>query len=240
MYESVITRQRELLWNLVQYTFEGKLKETIAPVPLDSGDYAIYLRREKSFKIKWISDLDALCDQGFMTFRWNRMSNGKLYCLTDAGIQAALAISNKNASRKKPQLVVEEDRTPGAMLKKVRKMNPALRQALAKALPASEFIGISRAIARVIQLLESPQSEMSQINELLVPLGKRLFSSFAACQTISTGKEVAKAIAIFGEWSEAAYRYIERMEEIQSGADAGTETTQYLPVKEGISASMLY
>jgi hypothetical protein len=83
-------RQKELLRNLVQLTFEGKLKDPIVPFPLGHPDirFALHLYGTDSFIFKHISDLDILCDAELLSYRWNRHGTGKLYSITKAGYKA--------------------------------------------------------------------------------------------------------------------------------------------------------
>lgn len=84
------TEQKTLLRTLVGFIEASKLKEPIVPFPVGkpTTQFAIYLQGEDSFKFKRISDLDSLCDAGLLRYRWNRLGNGKLYYLTEAGITA--------------------------------------------------------------------------------------------------------------------------------------------------------
>jgi hypothetical protein len=79
--------QRSLLKSLVSLIGEGKLKEPIGAFPLGNPPtaYAIHLRGESSFIFEDYGDLDALCQAGMLTFRWNRTGMGKLYFLTEDG-----------------------------------------------------------------------------------------------------------------------------------------------------------
>ena len=105
------TRQRILWQKLMQFTREGKLKDPIVPVPFGHPtQFALYLSGEDSFKFKYISDLDALCDAGFMTFRWNRQGTGKLYSLVKAPETAA---SHNALSPQKP---LGLDLSPGELI----------------------------------------------------------------------------------------------------------------------------
>lgn len=79
--------QRSLLKSLVSFIQDGKLKEPIGAFPLGNPPtaYAIHLRGENSFVFEDYGDLDALCQAGMLSFRWNRTGMGKLYFLTEAG-----------------------------------------------------------------------------------------------------------------------------------------------------------
>jgi hypothetical protein len=84
--------QKALLRRLLQLLELGKLKEPITPVPGNNPThFSIYLRGDKSFQFKRISDLDALCDAGLLTYRWNRQGTGKLYYLT---VEAYAAVAS--------------------------------------------------------------------------------------------------------------------------------------------------
>ncbi len=89
-------QQESLLSTLVQFTNEGKLKETIVPIPVKKGksgglEYVLHLHGADSFHFRQISDLDRFCELGLMTFRWNRQGIGKIFSLTRA---AATAVDN--------------------------------------------------------------------------------------------------------------------------------------------------
>ena len=87
--------QKNLLRQLLALIEAGKLKEPITPVPGNNPThFAIYLRGDKSFHFKRISDLDALCDAGLLTYRWNRQGTGKLYYVTK---EAETAVSTNFA-----------------------------------------------------------------------------------------------------------------------------------------------
>ena len=59
------------------------------PIPFgEPTQFAILVHGEDSFIFKRISDLDALCDAGFMRHRWNRQGLGKIYTITEAGFTA--------------------------------------------------------------------------------------------------------------------------------------------------------
>lgn len=92
------SEQKTLLRTLVGFIEAGKLKEPIVPFPAKkpANQFVIYIRGEDSFKFKRISDLDNLCDAGFLRYRWNRLGNGKLYYLTEDG--AAAVANNFQAS----------------------------------------------------------------------------------------------------------------------------------------------
>jgi hypothetical protein len=79
--------QRSLLKSLVSFIRDGKLKEPIGAFPVGNPPtaYAIHLRGENSFVFEDYGDLDALCQAGMLSFRWNRTGMGKLYFLTEAG-----------------------------------------------------------------------------------------------------------------------------------------------------------
>jgi len=82
-------RQKELLRTLVHYARDGKIKETIVPIPFgEPTRFAILVSGEDSFVFKRISDLDSLCDAGYMQYRWNRQGLGKIYTITEAGFTA--------------------------------------------------------------------------------------------------------------------------------------------------------
>lgn len=87
------SEQKTLLTTLVGFIEEGKLKEPLSPFPAGNPttEYVLYLKGEKSFKFKRISDLDSLCDFGLLRYRWNRLGNGRLYYITEAG---ATAVAN--------------------------------------------------------------------------------------------------------------------------------------------------
>ena len=79
--------QRFLLQSLVHFIREGKLKEPIGAFPKGNPPtaYAIHLRGEDSFVFENYGDLDALCQAGLLSFRWNRTGMSKLYFMTEAG-----------------------------------------------------------------------------------------------------------------------------------------------------------
>jgi hypothetical protein len=79
--------QRSLLKSLVLFIQEGKLKEPIGVFPVGNPPtaYAIHLRGQNSFIFENYGDLDALCQAGMLSFRWNRTGMGKLFFLTEAG-----------------------------------------------------------------------------------------------------------------------------------------------------------
>ena len=217
--EMIKSRQWDLLRMLVQYTFEGKLKDPIAPIPSSAGDYVIYLYGTKSLQLQWISDLDVLCKQGYLSYKWNRMSNGKLYSLTNAGIQAAMNQHQYPLNSFKQNMV--EDRleimpatiqTPKSVLKEIRSMNPQLRQALTKALPANDFVAISRTIAHIIQYLESANPTLPQLHHFLNLIGQQLVTALSNCTTIETSQHISRAFALFGDWSEQAVTLLGMLE----------------------------
>lgn len=84
------TPQKELLKALVAFIQAGQLSEPIAPMPITTPthQFVVYLHGRDSFRFKHISDLDALCDAGLLSFRWNRFGTGKLYHVTAAGYTA--------------------------------------------------------------------------------------------------------------------------------------------------------
>ncbi|HEX6387300.1 MAG TPA: hypothetical protein VF177_21750 [Anaerolineae bacterium] len=83
------SRQKALLRTLVNYTNAGKIKETIVPIPFgEPTRFAILVHGEDSYIFRRISDLDALCDAGYMRYRWNRQGLGKIYTITEAGFTA--------------------------------------------------------------------------------------------------------------------------------------------------------
>ena len=83
------SRQKELLRTLVHYARDGKIKETIVPIPFGQPTrFAILVHGEDSFIFRRISDLDSLCDAGYMRYRWNRQGLGKIYTITEAGFTA--------------------------------------------------------------------------------------------------------------------------------------------------------
>ncbi len=73
-------RQKDLLRKLVSFLSESKLKDPFAPFPLGNPTthYVLYLRRDKSYKFKHISDLDALCDADYLSYKWHRLGSTKL------------------------------------------------------------------------------------------------------------------------------------------------------------------
>lgn len=82
-------RQKELLRRLVTYALAGKIKESIVPIPFgEPTRFAILVQGEESFVFRRISDLDALCDAGYMRYRWNRQGLGKIYTLAESGFSA--------------------------------------------------------------------------------------------------------------------------------------------------------
>ncbi len=83
-------RQKDLLRKLVSFLSEGKLKEPFVPFPLGNPTthYVLYLRQEKSFKFKHISDLDVLCDADYLSYKWHRLGSTKLFSITKAGFDA--------------------------------------------------------------------------------------------------------------------------------------------------------
>lgn len=83
------SHQKELLRTLVHYAREGKIKETIVPIPFgEPTRFAILVHGQDSFIFRRISDLDSLCDAGYMQYRWNRQGLGKIYTITEAGFTA--------------------------------------------------------------------------------------------------------------------------------------------------------
>lgn len=96
--------QKNLLRQLLALIEAGKLKEPITPVPGNNPThFSLYLHGDKSFHFKRISDLDALCDAGLLTYRWNRQGTGKLYYVTQ---EAKTAVSTHFAT---PQTAVHGD-----------------------------------------------------------------------------------------------------------------------------------
>lgn len=88
--DNLRTPQKELLKTLVAFIEAGQLSEPIAPMPITTPthQFVVYLHGRDSFRFKHISDLDALCDAGLLSFRWNRFGTGKLYYVTAAGYTA--------------------------------------------------------------------------------------------------------------------------------------------------------
>jgi hypothetical protein len=89
--------QESLLAALVNLTNEGKLKDTIVPIPVRNGksgslEYVLHLYGAESFHFKNIGDFDLFCEMGLMAFRWNRQGIGKIFTLTRA---AAKAVENQ-------------------------------------------------------------------------------------------------------------------------------------------------
>ena len=109
-------QQESLLSTLVHLTDEGKLKDTIVPIPVKNGksgdlEYVLHLYGADSFHFKNIGDLDSFCEIGLMTFRWNRQGIGKIFSLTRA---ARTAVDNQfeqpftpPGPKHRPQLIVQ-------------------------------------------------------------------------------------------------------------------------------------
>lgn len=59
----------------------GRLFDPIVPIPVGPSDYVVYVRGPENLHIRHISDLDALCEAGLLTYRLSRMGTSKHYRL---------------------------------------------------------------------------------------------------------------------------------------------------------------
>ncbi len=80
-------RQKKLLYQLVTHQINGRLDEPFGLVPTGAAEYAIYLRYQSRMRVYWASDLDVLCVYGYLDYKWNRMSNAKLYSVSKTARQ---------------------------------------------------------------------------------------------------------------------------------------------------------
>lgn len=188
----LVEAQKELLRTLVRLTQKGKIPTQIILIPATTlpSYYVVHIQGEPSLKIKHISDFDALCDAGLLTFHWNRFGNGKFYELTKAGFQAI-----------NDDFFQLEDYPNGdvkGLLGEYEQLAQALRKLLPLVLQGQELADGVREWREVMEQVEGPRPDTYLLNIALKNFGQRLISRLDHAPQ----KPVAKVLILFGEWVE--------------------------------------
>jgi hypothetical protein len=81
MHHSLTPTQLDLYLTLERLALKGRLFDPIIPIPVGASEYVIYVRGPENLRVRRISDLDALCEAGYLTYRLSRMGTTKHYHL---------------------------------------------------------------------------------------------------------------------------------------------------------------
>jgi hypothetical protein len=220
LLQAVSERQFALLTRLARFTLEGKLADPIVPVPLEDGDYVIYVAQEQSLRVRWISDFDALCHQGYLAFRWNRMSNGRLYSVTQAGIRAAktqIGWQLPAAVLKRLESVEAEEDSSGRrnpkrqreLMGQMRLAGASLRRHISLIMAGPRVTDTILAVTQVERRLETGEAGLAHINRIVADIGAVLAEVVAAVEDAASGKQAAQALSVFGQWSHTVYELLD-------------------------------
>ncbi len=208
MAGSLSLEQKALLVRLVNYALERKIDQTVVPVPVGPSEYAIYVRHEPSLRLTRLSDLDALCAADVLSYRFNRMGNGKVYLLSTRSFHAVeewrqepVEIDHEAVRRLSESRVAGER---GLLLEQVAVQEAALRQRLPAATPPE----IMRRIYFVGEHLTGDDPNRVQISFQLRLIGRYLVDWLRDRQS-------GDLLVVFSHWVQAVYHYLDRINQLE-------------------------
>ncbi|MEJ2749112.1 MAG: hypothetical protein P8183_14580 [Anaerolineae bacterium] len=210
MTRQLTQRQKSLLYQLVEQQQCGQLREPFGLVPTGPSEYVIYLFSKPSMRLNWICDLDALCVLGYLEYRWNRLSNARLYRISKAAklafksgelafVSPEKQLPTKNGHFDKFRANPPTDRL--SLLRKAESVRVVLKHELGTIL---QGIALGDAIAEVIiiqDLYYMVTPNTTTLFQTLSQLGQRITTQIAAAETFAEKTAVTHTLATFSSWS---------------------------------------
>lgn len=217
-------RQKKLLYQLVDHQQNGRLLEPFGLIPTGASEYAIYLRYQTSMHVYWASDLDVLCVYGYLNYKWNRMSNAKLYSVSKTAQQlfksGQLAI-NEQTSTKNQLLKDRLDIQPVilsakptiqhnrvSLLQAADVLHSIMKQELRGML---EGITLGDAIAEITAVQDMYYMilpETAVIDQNLHRLSQRITNQLAAATTTAGKLAAAQTLVSFSSWTHIIFQLL--------------------------------
>ncbi len=217
-------RQKKLLYQLVDHQQNGRLHEPFGLIPIGASEYAIYLRYQTSMHVYWASDLDVLCVYGYLDYKWNRMSNAKLYSVSKTAQQlfksGQLAINEQPSTENqliKDRLDIQPvifsakhtiQRNRISLLQAADELLVILKQELGETL---EGVVLGDAIAEITAVQDMYYMilpETAVIDQSLHRLSQHITDQLIAATTTEGKLAAAQTLVSFSSWTHIIFQLL--------------------------------
>ena len=222
-------RQKKLLQQLAELKKSNQLTEPFTPFPVDLMNYVVYLRSRYNLRIQWISDLEALCLSGHLTYEWNRMLTSKKFCVSKLGMSILddpEFITKEDYKREHPSLsgfdlFVDSNTQPPSsdsfnllLIADLEKVSLALKEALTECLSAEELGQAVAELNFVISAAVSHNPNRPEIAKSVQNIGSLILEQ-ASKDTAETHllsdmatQDSCHALMVFGLWNKQVVKQL--------------------------------
>ena len=222
-------RQKKLLQQLAELKKSNQLTEPFTPFPVDLMNYVVYLRSRYNLRIQWISDLEALCLAGYLTYEWNRMLTSKKFCVSKLGMSILsdeTFITKDDYRREHPSLsgfdlFVDSNTQPPSsdsfnllLAADLEKVSLALKESLTECLQGEELGSAVAELNFVISAVVSPDPDQAEVaksvrnigNIILEQVGRDTSESHLLSDAAS--QDSCHALMVFGLWNKQVVKQL--------------------------------
>ena len=222
-------RQKKLLQQLAELKKSNQLTEPFTPFPVDLMNYVVYLRSRYNLRIQWISDLEALCLAGYLTYEWNRMLTSKKFCVSKLGMSVlddATFITKEDYRREHPSLsgfdlFVDSNTQPPStdsfnllLAADLEKVSLALKAAMTESLSAEELGSAIAELNFVVSAAVSPSPDQAAVAKAVQNIGNAILGQVgrdtAETHLLSdaASQDSCHALMVFSLWNKQVVKYL--------------------------------
>ncbi len=212
-------RQINLLYILVDHQRNGRLIEPFGTVPISASEYVIYIRRQSSMRVRHVHDFDALCENGYLEYEWNRLSNAKLYTVSKLAHltfkSGELTVRKEKTMQIAPVTLKNghlssEDQKYMALLDEANRVRMLLKREIAAVLYGTDLGDAVAELTAVQDLYYMVRPDTDVITQIVHKIGQRLVAQLAIVDDMDGRTAVAQSLVTFGLWTQLVFRLCSR------------------------------